>query len=198
MPDLEVDTAPTVWPVSVDDLKAQARIVHSDDDALLLGYIKVATRQVERYVQRSLLSQTWKLYLDAFPKGLNELGCLVDKPIRLLKPPVISVEHIYYTDTDGDEQEFEDFQEKLTGASPLVAPDYQMSWPQTRDVFNAVRVEYTAGYGAAATDVPEDIIQAVKLLATTYFELRDLKEMEKLECFPVLKMLLNPFRILRF
>jgi len=59
-------TAPVLSALSVAQAKAQAHITHTTEDALVDSYIQAATGDAEAFMARGLLTQTWKLSLEAF------------------------------------------------------------------------------------------------------------------------------------
>jgi uncharacterized phiE125 gp8 family phage protein len=60
-------TAPVRVPVSLADVKAHLRITSTDHDDLLAGLIAAATDMAERFCNRRMVRQTWKLFRDAWP-----------------------------------------------------------------------------------------------------------------------------------
>ena len=46
------------------------------------------------------------------------------------------------------------------------------TWPSIQDEINALTVTYVAGYGDAGSDVPGNILQAMRYLIATYYENR--------------------------
>jgi len=54
-----------------------------------------------------------------------------------------------------------------------VKPAYGKTWPAIRSgLYDAVKVEFTAGYGAAS-DVPEDLKHAVLFMIAHLYEMRE-------------------------
>lgn len=153
--DLEIDTAALVEPVSTAEAKTQARIDISDDDAYVDTLIASARAYVENKTGRQLISQTWLLYLDCFPRV-----------IKVPKAPLQSVTQIDYIDTDGNSQTLSSSVYTVNAKRDPgeIVQAYGESWPATRTVPNAVTVTFVAGYGDAATDVPEDLIHAMQML----------------------------------
>jgi uncharacterized phiE125 gp8 family phage protein len=54
-----------------------------------------------------------------------------------------------------------------------VTPAYDKVWPSARSVRDAVQIRFIAGYGDAASDVPQAIKQAILLLVGHWFENRE-------------------------
>lgn len=54
-------TPPTVEPVTPDEVKLRLKYPRADQDAAITEWIRAARDMVERYVERGLLTQTWRL-----------------------------------------------------------------------------------------------------------------------------------------
>ena len=119
-------------PISLDDVRNQLRIVagQSDDDALE-QFIVAIRHKVETFLGRTLITSIWQLKLDCFES-------LIELPMA----PVSSVDSISYVDSNGDSQEFTDFQFDRSGR---LMPSFNSVWPETRKQFDAVTITYTAG-----------------------------------------------------
>jgi len=158
-----LDTPATSTPIDLDAAKEHLNLDTTDDDAYVLSLIGAATKHIETITNRALISQTWSQYLDAF-----------DDEIELSRSPLSSVVAITYTDTDGATQtaatSLYDVDTVSTPGRVLLA--YGKSWPDTRSVRNAVRIQYVAGYGDAG-DVPQPIKQAMKILIGHWYEHRE-------------------------
>lgn len=155
---MKVITAPAIEPVTLANVREQLGINDASDtgsDAIITRRITEARQFVENYTRRSMNTQTLEIRLDTFPER-----------IELPAPPVISVTSVKYIDTDGVLQ--------TISASNYVLDDYPMvpfireaygySWPSHRNEPNAVRVQYSAGYGPLATDVPQIIRECIMLI----------------------------------
>jgi uncharacterized phiE125 gp8 family phage protein len=155
-------TAPTEEPVSLDEVKAHVLVDHSADDIYLNSLIVAARMHVENYLQRALVTQTWDLYLDAFPDE-----------IEIPLPPLVSITHIKYYDTGGTLQTLSESNYTVdTYSQPgRVVLAYSCSWPATRSIINAVTIRFVAGYGAASA-VPRHIRQAILLKVADLYENR--------------------------
>lgn len=165
---LQVSSEPAVEPVSTAEAKAHMRVDVSDDDTLIDAYIKAARIRLEEDTGRALITQTLVVKLDDFPLYENTA-------LLLPRPPLQSVTSITYIDEDGVQQTWDSSKYIVdTGSEPArITPAYDEVWPSARDQINAVTITYVAGYGDAATDVPSDLIQAVKMLAAHWYEHRE-------------------------
>lgn len=149
--------APAEVPVSVDDAKLHLRIDGDAENAAVERMIKAATSNAERLTNRAFVTQRWALVLDRFPSG--------NQAIKLPLPPLQSVDAIKYFDSADTEQTLpaSDYVADPTGLLGRVLPAWRKTWPATSGRPMAVRIEFTAGYGAAE-EVPPDIVAAMLLL----------------------------------
>jgi uncharacterized phiE125 gp8 family phage protein len=148
---LALITPPAVEPISLAEAKLHARVDDSDRDTLITVFIKSAREAAEHELGRALITQTWRLTLDEFPCA----------EIELPKPKVLSIASVGYVDADGVDQVVSSANYTLDSAQlpGWVLPAENFDWPATRAIANAVRVDFTAGYGPAATDVPASVRQ---------------------------------------
>jgi uncharacterized phiE125 gp8 family phage protein len=159
----ELVTAPSVEPVSLSEAKAQLNVTSSSQDTYINTLIKTARRQVERYLKRALITQTWKVHYHCFHSVME-----------LPYPPITSVTHVKYYDDAGVQQTLSTafYWEDLKSEPGKIMRKYDAVFPE---VFpgrpNAVEIQYVAGYGDA-DDVPEDIKHAILMLITDYYDNR--------------------------
>ena len=165
---IKLNTAPTEEPVTVDEAKAQCRVDISDDDALIGSYITVARQWAESFRRQKFITQTWELYLDAFPGG----GML----LRLPFGPVQSVSEIAYK-ADGESTytavSSSNYVVDAISEPARIVLATNGSWPGDALVpVNGVKITFVCGYGLA-TAVPESIQQAIKLIVGHLYENRE-------------------------
>ena len=67
LPAATLKTPPTFEVVTLADAKAQVRVSHDYEDALIAGYVVAARQWVEAYTGRALCPQTWQLSMHRFP-----------------------------------------------------------------------------------------------------------------------------------
>ena len=156
---LKVVTAPTIEPVSLAEAKLQCRIDDdlTFDDALITSLIAAAREYCENETNRAFINTTYDLKMDAFSSGGE---------IVLPRAPASSVTSITYLDGDGASQTWSstEYSVDINTEPGRVTLAYGYSWPTTRAIENAVAVRYVAGYGAAASSVPDSIKAAMKLI----------------------------------
>lgn len=183
---------PAGAPVSLAEAKTHLRVDYTEDDTLIQSLIDAATARLDGPqggLGRSLITQTLELRSWCFGVG----------SIELPYPPVIAVSSIKYDDTDGAEQTVDTSIYRTVGIGtyrPRVLLAYNKSWPTARWDAEAVRIKYTAGYGAAGSDVPAPIRQAVLLHVGTLYAQRETFVIgQTVAPLPAAEALLAPFRI---
>jgi len=167
---LKINTAPSVEPVTLYEAKIQLRIdespdaAHRDDD-YVTSLIEACRKWCEAFQNRAYITQTWDLYLDEFP-GKDY--------IEIPLPPLQSVTYLKYKDTDGTLQTWgtSNYVVDINREPGRIALAYGISWPLIYDEMQAVQIQFIAGYGDAATSVPEAVKTAIKLKITELYENR--------------------------
>jgi uncharacterized phiE125 gp8 family phage protein len=162
MAGLTLVTAPTVDPVTLEEVKNHLRATDTTEDGLIAAYVKAATQHVENLIGRALIERAYDLKFDgSWPT--DRFGA---QRIQLDMPPLMAVDSISYVDTAGATQSLlsSDWQESEYLGVGVIVPTYGTTWPDTRNQPDAVIVSYRAGYGATALAVPDAIRQAILLL----------------------------------
>jgi len=157
MPTTRITDAATE-PLTVAVAKRHLRVDDTDSDTTtdISAAITAARHDAEHRLQRTLITTTWEHVRDTFP------GACEGYTISLPMGTVQAISSVKYVDEAGTLQTLASDQYQLSG--DRLAPAYGCSWPATRSGdLGAVRVRYTAGYGAASTDVPAPVIAWIKL-----------------------------------
>lgn len=164
---LVTETAPTEEPLTLAEAKAQLRVDHGADDALILALVRAARELVEARTGRRLVSTGVVCYLDRFPCARGGL-------IELPGGTVSAIASVKYRDPDGILQTLAPagYQTDTNSIPARMLPAYGTSWPDTRELPAAVEIHYTAGYGGAAA-VPETLKSAMRLLIGHLYENRE-------------------------
>lgn len=160
-------TPPAVVPLSLGEIKQQCRVDFDDDDALLEAYIDAAVAHLDGYsgiLGRCLINQVWRQSYPCWSRVLQ------------LPFPDVSAAVVAYDDEDGAEQTVASDQyeviEAARGAVVVFGDDF--SAPSLSSATELpVRINLTAGYGPAATDLPASILMAAKLLVAHWYMNRE-------------------------
>jgi hypothetical protein len=183
-------TGPSVEPVSVSEMRSFLRLAGVDlpteEDTLIETLITAARQYFENKTKRALISQTWRLTFDQIPydnsqddwwDGTREghVGMFSSQRryIELSISPLLSVTSFKAYAQDDSSTTFTDYFVDTSSRPGRVALRNGSVWPTaTRGVSN-FEVDYVAGYGPAATDVPGDILLAIKQLVAHSYEKRE-------------------------
>lgn len=178
---------PDTEPVTLADAKAHLRVDGTDEDAYITSLIGVALVAAEERLERTLVSTTWRLTLDGFPDA-----------IKLTMPPIVSVQSLTYLDAAGVQQTLAPADYVLDAVSEpgYLVPAPGKAWPSTQSGrINTVTVDYTAGYGATAADVPAPIKHWILLSIGEMFMNREGSAERPAVAHGFADRLLDPFRV---
>lgn len=201
--------APSAEPISNVEAKNYLRLDAdlTQDDSLIDTLISAARLYAEAYCGRSFITQQWRLVLDTFPSP-QTLGVPWGKPwsippqaIQLERGPVISVDSVKYLDMGGTLQTMpaSQYTADLSSPQPRITPVFGSIWPVVLPQIAAVQVNFTAGYGAAAANVPAGIRQWLLLRVSTLYRNREevaILGRGKVDPLPFVDCLLDPYRVI--
>jgi uncharacterized phiE125 gp8 family phage protein len=156
-------TAPAVEPVTLAEAKAHLRVTSSSEDAVIANLIASAREEVEAATGIALITQDWRLYLDAWP------DCGV---VRLPKHPVQEVTSVTVYNAQGTPSSSTPSAANLDRASRparFARPDAAQL---PGKAMNGIEIDFRAGFGATGVDVPDGLKRAILLLVSFWFEHR--------------------------
>lgn len=178
---LVVVTPPAAEPVSTADAKLWLRVDTTADDTLIADLVKAARAVFEDLTGRTLIDTVYRAEWDDLPRAGTYAGAPVSRQLILPRGPLKAsapVDWIKYTDTAGAEQTFNSSNYTVDGGRDpgrygRLWLNESASWPDLGSYPGALRCQFTAGYGTAASAVPAEIATAVKLLVTHLYQKRD-------------------------
>lgn len=146
--------APALEPVTLAEAKAHLMLETSAEDGLVSSLITIAREHLERMTGLCLISQKHRLYLDDLPP---------EGPVSIPRGPLIRVDAIRIYDALG--------QAVALAVSGLVhdrgGPPARLFLPDTAfqpgRPINGIEVDFTAGFGDTAVDVPGTLKRAMLL-----------------------------------
>ena len=162
-------TAPTTECLTLDEAKAQVRVDHDSEDALILDLLTAAREHVEALTNRKLLTQTHDVWFGGFD-GDDE----IEIPFGTLQ----QVTEFAYTGSDGTVTTWTESGGNLSYASTVRAHvragdlnergcielAYSQLWPiTTLKTLDPIRVRFVCGYGDTRDKVPRTLRQAMLL-----------------------------------
>lgn len=150
-------------PLSLDEAKAWLRVTDTSEDDLITTLIGAARQMAEKRTNRAFITQTWELVLDGFPACTRQ----IELPIA----PLLTVTSVAYVDTAAASQTLNSslYQVDVVREPGRLVLLPTESWPDTEDGINKVTITFTAGFGAAATAMPADLITAVRYILSEWF-----------------------------
>ena len=161
---LQLRAGPLTEPVSLETAKTHLRIDGTDDDLLINSLITAARIFVETSIAKIMISQSWSYFRDAWPKNGT---------MHLPLSPLISVDEIrLHAEGSFSLLDAEDYAVDLISRDPRIKLRGGPPSPDTTRPLNRIEVQFTAGFGATVSDVPADLVQAVLMLATHWYEQR--------------------------
>lgn len=167
----KMTTAPVSEPITTATAKEWLKVDTSADDTLIDATVSAARSHIEKKTGLALFTQTITDVMDEFPEETpvsNPYG-----EFYLLRYPVQSVTSIQYVDSDGATQTLsaDTYVVDTNGMFTRIALKEGQSWPTLRNQIAAITVTYLAGYSQTSS-IPTDIIVALKLLLTYFYENR--------------------------
>ncbi len=180
-------TPPATEPITEIEFATHERIGDAPTTIAAKVYIRAARQAIETYLRRRLITQTVEFSLAGF-------GPHIHLPVD----PVQSVTSISYTDDPGATQTLPaaNYQLVQTCRPNLIAPAYNVTWPVPRSDWQSVTVRLKVGFGDAGSDVPEDILQGLRMLAGHFLENREGVSMATAAEMPWgVKSMLRPYRL---
>ena len=158
-------TDAAVEPVTRQEMKDFLKLDVNDEDPLVTSLITAARLACENYCKRSFATQTWVLTLD---DQVEDYDIVV-----LPRPNLLSVTSVKYYDSSDVQQTLATTFYNLDTNGNLGRIVFTSSIPDTSTTRKpSWEITYTAGFGAAATDIPEDIKLAIKLTVADYYQYR--------------------------
>lgn len=158
-------SSPAFEPISVAEAKSHLRLDGAEEDALVASLILTSRLHIEAALGLALISQSWRLTLDRWPQGGT-----VALPLR----PVRSITAVRVRAADGTPTlvPADAYLLEGQGLPPrLVATGAQLPAPGRAAA--GVEIDLEAGFGALASDVPEPIRHALRLLVAHWYENRE-------------------------
>lgn len=175
---LKLVTAPTAFPVTLEQAKLHLNVEGDDYDTLIEAFIAAATDVAESFQGRALLDQTWDYVLDAWPEPVWS-GVRRVYEIRIPKPPLIEVTGVFYLDGAGAEQTVDSALYTVdTANEPGRVVLKSGSWPTLPELANAVRVRFRAGYldqtvSPSVSNVPKATFAAILIIVGDLYANRE-------------------------
>jgi uncharacterized phiE125 gp8 family phage protein len=175
---IRVIASPAVEPVTLFETKVHLRVDTDDEDVLLAALIRAARVRCEQHTRRAFVTQTIRYGVDEVPEvGQNWLTSerSIWAGLELPRPPFRSLLAVTFT-TDSDEAiplDPSEYRISSAGDEParlMLRGPFIQTLPRE---FDALTIDFVAGYGDRGIDVPDPLRQAVLVTATSMYEDRE-------------------------
>jgi uncharacterized phiE125 gp8 family phage protein len=186
---LTLITPPAKEPLTLEDTKAHLRVTINDDDDYISTLIAVVRERCEAATRRTLITQTWDLFLDQWPTWDGYHGGQTFEPVNTLLPaggyvalpkaPLQSVTFVKYTDLAGNVNTWDPSNYLIDApvgtrcARGRLSLGWVKVWPIIRPTMNAIQIRMVTGYGDDGNAVPALLRQGMLLDAGTLYETRE-------------------------
>lgn len=161
-------TEPAAEPISLAEAKAHLRVIDfTDDDAYITSLIAVARRAVEDFTGRTLIdtvftqsTRNWCRYVSLWRGNARAIDSIVYDPAG--GGAAVTVDStLYGIHPYGDGLAQVAFYDEFTEPDLIDRP-----------LIDRIRIQFTAGYGAAGTAVPQPLLQAIYYLIQHFYDNR--------------------------
>jgi uncharacterized phiE125 gp8 family phage protein len=162
---LILKSPPAAEPVTLEEAKAHMRIDHAHEDVLISSLILTSRLHVETGLSLALITQSWTVQMDRWPKG---------DAVELPLAPLQAVTDVRVTHSDGSAGSI-----AATGyLVDLASRPARLVWngmtpPRPGVRANGIEIDITAGFGAGGESVPAPLRHAILLLTAHWYEHRD-------------------------
>lgn len=179
-------TAPTTEAIEPSDLRVHLGVEEAAlSDSAASQLIKEARDMIETHLNCALLTQSWQLTMDGWPRGQGPWWdgvrqghvSMLDAPAHLVdveipRWPLQSITSVTVYDAAGNSTAVtvaDTFDVDTQSIPARITLKVGATWPVALRANNAIEIVYEAGYGDLATDVPFAFVRAVKNLAAALF-----------------------------
>lgn len=188
-------------PVALADVLTHIRFQVSPSDpayaqeiVLVTRLVRTAVRNVQTILKQVLITQTWQMYLDAFPVAggyynpemrqqwrmmggvIGTIGFfpgmipnssgVIDIPLT----PLQKVNSVQYYDFNGVLQTVDSATYNTSlGVYARIQPQYSKVWPISRPTIDSVMINFTCGYGPLASNITETVQSAILMCVGSWY-----------------------------
>lgn len=155
-------SAPALEPLTVAEAKSYLRVETGDDDTVIAALIAAARSHVQAMTRRALIAQTWRYVLDVWPP---------EGRLRLRMGPLRTLIAARVFDAGGNASAIDTATFVLDKAADVIAsPAWAL--PQPGRAVAGIELDIQLGYGTAASDVPDALRHAIRVLVAHWYDNR--------------------------
>lgn len=184
---IQVVTPAAAEPVAYAEAKAHLRLSDDTDLDLVTALIRAARAKIESDTGRRLISQTWDLLFDAFPRDA------IRPPLVPLRSVSVSTRSAAGVETTVASSTYLVDAASVPGRVVLAAGK---AWPTDLQVIHGITVRCVCGYGDTSATVPDPLRQAALQLVTHWYRHRDAAAYPPLPVWFGYDAMINPYRVI--
>jgi len=158
---------PAIEPVSLADAKLWLREDLNDEDQLIQALIVSARMTVEAYTRRFLVTQGWRLILDAWPFSVS-----TSSMFAIPFAPFQTVDAVRVYDQNDVSQLVSSIGYRAASASDSGRIIFRSAPPTPGRSADGIEIDFTVGYGSLADQTPEPLRRAILNLVAHWRERR--------------------------
>lgn len=155
---------PALEPLTLDEAKAFLRVEHGDEDEAIAALVAAARLHVEAQTRRAMITQHWRLSLDAWP----ECGRIAVRPAPLQS---LTAARAFDFANIAHPLDVQSFVPDPADSSLAFVP---WSVAQPERAAGGIELDVVCGYGDDALSVPEPLRHAIRILIAHWYENRGL------------------------
>jgi uncharacterized phiE125 gp8 family phage protein len=178
-------TSPAVEPISLEEMRLHLRLDDTHEDDLVASLIKAARLMLESATRLKFVSQGWRLSIAEVPSG---------RSIRVPLAPVLAVEAVRVFGAAGVETLVDPVNYRLRRGSEPALLVFEAGFP---DAPGGMEVDLLVGFGPSASDVPEPLRHAARMLVAYWFENRGDEAHLRAQLPADVALMIAPYRSLR-
>ena len=193
---------PAAEPVTLAEARSWLRVDTTDEDGEIASLISAAREIVEMTTRRALVTQSWRVVMDAWPMAgadrswtlLSTRAAAAPGEIALPLAPVQSVAAIRVYDSMGVAQTLPTLSWRLVAAPERARIAFSAAPPQPGANTAGVEIDVVVGYGDPQ-DTPAPLRHAILSLVSYWFDNRgDVATIDAGNLPPRAAALIAPFR----
>ena len=174
-------TAPDRFPVTVQQVKDQLKISGDTENELIELYIGASVKYLEDKLGLAMITQVWQMTLDHWPgykekwwngtRQMHQNALYADVTSREIPLPIFPLQTVDSMTVDGSSVTLATYFTTDTTQRPgRLVLKFGQTWPTlTNEVAAGIVINFTAGYGAAASAVPADLKLAILAMCAYMF-----------------------------
>jgi len=159
--------APAIEPVSLAGAKSWLREDGADEDDLIQTLIVAARMSLEAYTRRFFVTQSWRLTFDCWPASVASTATLF-----IPFAPFQALTEMRVYDVSDAAQTIEAETYRAPSANDGGRVFFKSAPPAPGRATDGIEIDFTAGYGALASDTPEPLRRAILVLLAHWREHR--------------------------